>query len=494
MYARVRGIVEKTHRGDALLRVSAVCNKDTREALLVLTDGVESVSCAFATPLVHCIQGEHVRAGDDLLIHAYVLTRIDGAYRVFVTSASKGGRALREGPMLPRATRAPHAVAVPVVYTPFAQLTTAVSVSVRGVVCGLTGPKRYENPRSRGVVAVAELLDEERTPLRFVCFNDQVGLLRPLGVGRVVSVARLGLRSCMDVDRAVEILGRHETRVSVLGVDGAALLPPEKLRDAERGPIEVKVCGVALREADACCYAVADDTARATLRLRWDAPPLARRFVRVYKFARRGDVVDATAHPVDGAVEVLRDAPEWAPRALEARDGYGARFATVAELDASEARHDIVLRATLQTVAPQRSLWYLACPKTKRKLEDVEGSVGYSAASDDRVRGVPRWCLRVNIIDNTGEARVSFFDDAFVRVVGESAAMCVGTEHASLVDVVNRRIVGAQLVLRCKVVEGTYAGNATRDVVCQSASRLDPVTVGRALLEDVARWRSPPPR
>jgi len=139
----------------------------------------------------------------------------------------------------------------------------------------------------------------------------------------------------------------------------------------------------------------------------------------------------------------------------------------------------------------QRTLWYIACPNCKKKVQGASEDMldGHCEKCNAPTTGTRRWIFTGQCNDPSGSRYVSFFDDTAVRLLGGRTAdeMAPTKESdSSRFDAHFLKHSFQRVVMKCQVKSDTYNDEQRIKVSCQNFEPLNPVAEGRRLLAEIA--------
>ena len=138
------------------------------------------------------------------------------------------------------------------------------------------------------------------------------------------------------------------------------------------------------------------------------------------------------------------------------------------------------------------SYWYIADPKTRRKLAGATEPEcrGYSEASQCEIVGERKWIVPVTLADGFLGASTTLFDDAAKFLIGKTADEVAASEASSVHELLHARLCGARCTFQCSVKNREYGGVEGIEVQCNKAESVDFVQRGRELLTQISALRS----
>lgn len=151
------------------------------------------------------------------------------------------------------------------------------------------------------------------------------------------------------------------------------------------------------------------------------------------------------------------------------------------------------LRCTVTHIkTDQRSLWYVACPNCKKKVnghDDENNNLqGHCEKCNASVVGVRRWIFSATCNDATGSRFVSFFDDtALVLLGGKTADELAPLKHSQS-PAFDQHFMAASfkpLMLKARIKSELYQDEQRMKVSAQHVAPMDYVAEGRAMLDEI---------
>lgn len=150
--------------------------------------------------------------------------------------------------------------------------------------------------------------------------------------------------------------------------------------------------------------------------------------------------------------------------------------------------------ATVASVNPEQTMWYMACPENNRKVTE-QGPGQYYCEYDGKTYPTMtrRYIMQVKVADVSGESYVQVFNDQAEQLLGstadELAAMREGGGGAY--EAALRRATWTQWVLRLKAQAQEYNGEQRQRLSVAELRPADFVSESRYLLSEIAAAGAP---
>jgi len=138
----------------------------------------------------------------------------------------------------------------------------------------------------------------------------------------------------------------------------------------------------------------------------------------------------------------------------------------------------------------KRTLWYIACPNCKKKVQGADEQVldGQCEKCNKAVTGSRRWIFSALCNDASGCRYVSFFDEMGIKLIGKTAdelAPLKEQEPSTEFDQYFLQRSFQRCVMRCSAKTDTYNEEQRLKITCASFTPVDFVSESRSMLRDI---------